>query len=147
MEYLRALAAQRIVNIEASSRAILDQVIAGEYPMALQMLNHHSYYSSQRGAPAGWAPMNDGMAFFLVLNLTKNSPHPNAAKLLADFIVSPEGQAIFVEQGYIPVHPDMKPKDPTLKPDGLKHKVNYFTPQEIDAGIQKWVEIFRANFR
>jgi len=28
MEYLKALSAQRIVNIEASSRAILDQVIA-----------------------------------------------------------------------------------------------------------------------
>jgi ABC-type Fe3+ transport system substrate-binding protein len=32
-EYLKALAAQRIRNIEASSRAILDQVIAGEFPL------------------------------------------------------------------------------------------------------------------
>ena len=30
LEYLRKLATQRIVNVEASSRAILDQVIAGE---------------------------------------------------------------------------------------------------------------------
>jgi len=30
--YLEALSRQQIVNIEASSRAILDQVIAGEYP-------------------------------------------------------------------------------------------------------------------
>src|SRR5262245_51776600 len=30
MDYLKALSAQRVVNIEASSRAILDQVIAGE---------------------------------------------------------------------------------------------------------------------
>jgi len=40
MEYLRALGQQRIVNIEASSRAILDQVIAGEYPIGLMMFNH-----------------------------------------------------------------------------------------------------------
>jgi len=33
----QALSAQRIVNIEASSRAILDQVIAGEYPIGLMM--------------------------------------------------------------------------------------------------------------
>src|SRR5262245_25377123 len=39
MEYLKALSAQRIVNIEASSRAILDQVIAGEHPMGLMMFN------------------------------------------------------------------------------------------------------------
>ena len=31
MAYLKALAAQHVVNIEASSRAVLDQVIAGEY--------------------------------------------------------------------------------------------------------------------
>jgi len=37
MEYLKALSGQRIVNIEASSRAILDQVIAGEHQMGLMM--------------------------------------------------------------------------------------------------------------
>jgi iron(III) transport system substrate-binding protein len=147
LAYLKQLSTQNITGVPGGARHVYDMVIAGEYPMALQMLNHHSYYSSQRGAPAGWTPINDGMAFFLVLNLMKNAPHPNAAKLLADFIVSPEGQAIFVEQGYIPVHPDMKPKDASLKPDGVKHRMNYFTPQEIDAGMQKWVEVFRATFR
>ncbi len=42
MDYLKALSAQRIVNIEASSRAILDQVIAGEYPIGLMMFNQTS---------------------------------------------------------------------------------------------------------
>ena len=39
MDYLQTLSQQRIVNIEASSRAILDQVIAGEYPLGLMMFN------------------------------------------------------------------------------------------------------------
>jgi len=42
IDYLKALSAQRIVNIEASSRAILDQVIAGEYPIGLMMFNQTS---------------------------------------------------------------------------------------------------------
>jgi ABC-type Fe3+ transport system substrate-binding protein len=42
MDYLKALSAQRIVNIEASSRAILDQVIADEYPIGLMMFNQAS---------------------------------------------------------------------------------------------------------
>src|SRR5439155_24111343 len=54
MEYLQALSAQRTVNIEASSRAILDQVIAGEYPMGLMMFNHHTVISAQKGAPTDW---------------------------------------------------------------------------------------------
>jgi ABC-type Fe3+ transport system substrate-binding protein len=42
MDYLQTLSQQRIVNIEASSRAILDQVIAGEYPLGLMMFNYIS---------------------------------------------------------------------------------------------------------
>src|SRR5262245_64344246 len=54
MEYLKALSGQRIVNIEASSRAILDQVIAGEYPMGLMMFNHHTVISAKKGATSEW---------------------------------------------------------------------------------------------
>src|SRR5581483_8296028 len=57
MDYLKALAAQRVVNIEASSRAILDQVIAGEYPIGLMMFNHHAVISARKGAPADWLAM------------------------------------------------------------------------------------------
>ena len=55
MDYLKTLAAQRVVNIEASSRAMLDQVIAGEYPMGLMMFNHHTVISAQKGAPSDWS--------------------------------------------------------------------------------------------
>src|ERR1035437_2219664 len=40
MDYLRALSKQQIIGIQASSRAILDQVIAGEFPIGLMMFNH-----------------------------------------------------------------------------------------------------------
>src|SRR5437879_11899635 len=42
MAYLRQLARQDIKVLNASARAILDQVIAGEYAMALQIFNHHA---------------------------------------------------------------------------------------------------------
>src|SRR4029450_13894016 len=54
MEYLKALSTLRIVNIGACSRAILDQVIAGEYSMGLMMFNHHTVISAQKGAPSDW---------------------------------------------------------------------------------------------
>ena len=51
-----------------------------------------------------------------MLSIHKNAPHPNAAKLLADFIVSKEGQEVFREADYIPAHPDVPASVPTLKP-------------------------------
>ena len=54
MDYLRKLSAQNIKRVNASARAILDQVIAGEYPMALQIFNHHAAISADKGAPVEW---------------------------------------------------------------------------------------------
>jgi iron(III) transport system substrate-binding protein len=147
LAYLRDLAKQNIVGVPGGARHTFDMVIAGEYPMALQMLNHHAFFSANHGAPAGWSPMNDVMAFFLVMNVVEGSPHPNAGKLLADFIASDEGQAMFRDAGYIPVSPSVPPRDPSLKPDGVKLRVNYFTPQTIDANLAKWVDIYRDIFR
>ncbi len=147
LSWLKKLAGQNVVGVPGGARHLFDMVIAGEYPMALQMLNHHAFYSSNLGAPAGWTPIQDTMAFFIVLNLVKGGPHPNAAKLLEDFIVAPEGQALFRDVGYIPIDPGMSPRDPALKPDGVKFRVNYFTPQAIDADMPKWTAMFRDLFR
>ena len=88
MEYLRALAVQRIVNIEASSRAILDQVIAGEYPIGLMMFNHHTVISAQKGAPSEWLAMEPVPVALDAVGILKAGPHPNAARLLVAFLTS-----------------------------------------------------------
>ena len=49
MDYLRALAKQQVVNVDASSRAVLDQVIAGEYWINLMAFNHHTVISRAQG--------------------------------------------------------------------------------------------------
>ena len=54
MDYLRALAKQQVVNVDASSRAVLDQVIAGEYWINLMAFNHHTVISARKGAPCDW---------------------------------------------------------------------------------------------
>ncbi|HJU62211.1 MAG TPA: ABC transporter substrate-binding protein, partial [Candidatus Binatia bacterium] len=49
--YLQKLKAQNIAKSTASARQILDLVIAGEYPLAIQIFNHHAYISKTAGAP------------------------------------------------------------------------------------------------
>src|ERR1043166_2904577 len=44
--YLQKLKAQKIANSTASGRQVLDLTIAGEYPIALQIFNHHAYISA-----------------------------------------------------------------------------------------------------
>jgi len=147
MDYLKRLSGQGIIGVPGGARHVLDMVIAGEYPVALQMLTHHAFFSANKGAPVNWARLQDVMAFFITLNVMEKSPHPNAGRLLVDFIVSPEGQQLFRDTGYIPVDPEMAPRDPSLKPDGVNFRVTYFTPGRVDKNLPKWVDIYREIFR
>jgi iron(III) transport system substrate-binding protein len=52
MLYLRELSKQKIANIGSAAREVLDQVIAGEYLLALQIFNHHTVISAKKGAPS-----------------------------------------------------------------------------------------------
>src|SRR5437899_4904469 len=107
MEYLKALSAQRIVNIEASSRAILDQVIGGEYPMGLMMFNHHTVISAQKGAPTDWLKLESVPVALDAAGVLKDAPHPNAARLLIEFLTSEDGQKVLRQADYLPALPSM----------------------------------------
>ena len=146
MDYLRALAQQRPSVIQVSTRQVLDQVIAGEYSVGLQVLNHHVAFSANRGAPIGWSKIDPAMAAMLVLGVLKG-PHPNAGKLLVDFLMSDEGQALFRDADYIPVAPNIPPKDPGLRPDGTTFKALYYTPEMIDDNIKRWMGIYAETLR
>ena len=147
MAYLRQLAAQNITGLKISARAIVDQVIAGEYPLALQILNDNVVISRNIGAPVAWIPMNPAFASVSIISVTAKARHPNAGRLLADFVVSAEGQKIAAYHDYIPVHPDVAPRDPALRPDGVKFRAINFSPEEVEAAMPKWKAVYDELFR
>src|SRR5207244_5456501 len=94
MAYLRELSKQNVANLPGSAREVLDQVIAGEYAVALQIFNHHAVISARKGAPVDWIKMEPATETLSVVSVHKNAPHPNGAKLLGDLITSLEGQEV-----------------------------------------------------
>jgi iron(III) transport system substrate-binding protein len=147
MAYLRQLAKQNITQIGGSARAVTDQAIAGEYPVVLQIMDHQPVISALRGAPVDMIQMNPAMGILNVAGVLKDAPHPNAAKLFVDWLVSEEGQQLFRKEYYIPVDPDIAPIEPRIRPDGKTFRAIYFTPEEVDASMDKWVKVFKDLFR
>ncbi|MCC6887343.1 MAG: extracellular solute-binding protein [Hyphomicrobiales bacterium] len=147
MEYLKALAAQRIVNVEASSRAILDQVIAGEYPMGLMMFNHHTVISAQKGAPSDWVKLEPVPVALDAVGILKDAPHPNAARLLVNFLTSEDGQRVLQKADYLPAMPSIPAMKPGLRPEDGGFKATYLRPDEIHDRIPGWIKIVGAMFR
>ena len=147
MVYLRELAKQKIANLPGSAREVLDHVIGGEYSLALQIFNHHAVISAKKGAPVDWIPMEPATVTLSTLSVLKQAPHLNAAKLLADFIISREGQEVFARADYLPAHPEVPASVPTLKPDVGMFRAHFFTPEQTEENMPKWNVVLRDLFR
>jgi ABC-type Fe3+ transport system substrate-binding protein len=145
--YLRQLARQDIIQLGGSARTVTDQAIAGEYPVVLQIFNHQPVISARRGAPIEWIPMSPAMVVLCVTGVTKEAPHPNAGKLLVDFFVSDQGQKLFRDVDYIPVDPDVPPRETALRPDGKRFRGIFFSPEQSDAAMPHWLEVYNEIFR
>jgi len=147
MSYLRALAKQKIVSIDATSRAVLDQVIAGEYAMALDIFNHHAVLSAAKGAPVDWLKLEPIAAPIQVASLIKAAPHPNAGKLLLEFLTSEEGQHILANVDYIPALPSVPAKVPLLKPDAGGFTADFLPPEILAQKSEQWAAILKDLFQ
>jgi len=147
MDYLRALAKQNIVNVAGAAREALDQVIAGEYLIALQIFNHHPVISAKKGAPVDWIRMEPATATLSVISVHKAAPHPDAAKLLVDFITSPEGQQVFRAAEYLPADPAVPPLTPSLRPDAGQFRAHFFTPEQTEDAMPAWKKVYDDLFR
>lgn len=148
MAYLERLAKQKITNMATSQRAVLDRVILGDFPIALMVFNHHVPISQAKGAKVEWVRMEPVVGSAGLIALAKEAPHPNAARLFIDFILSEQGQKIIAEAGYLPSNPAVPALDPTLQPEGPKpFAVTVLKPEIVAKDLPRWVEIADRLFK
>ena len=149
LDYLKKLAGQKIAVSGSSIRAILDQVIAGEHDIGISMALHHIAISKEKGAPVGGSIPAPVMARGGEIVLLKGAPHPHAAMLFLDYVLSKEGQAAFAEAQYYPARPDvpaiasMQPYTPRL----LNKAENIIADEELEELRPRSVELFQQLFR
>lgn len=146
-DYLKKLAAQRLVNVPASQRVVLDQVIAGQFPLALATLNYHSVISAAQGAPVAWLKIEPIVQTHNPLGLVRGAPHPNAGKLLIEFLLSEEGQNVIRAADYIPSHPAVPAKNPNLRPAEGGFRVTVITPEMTAKNLAEWTGIYNELFK
>jgi iron(III) transport system substrate-binding protein len=98
-ELVQKLKAQQIALHGVSGRAILDMVISGELGVSPTVFLSHSRVSIAKGAPIKWVPMDLVPTNAGGVALPANAPHPHAALLFGDFLLSPEGQKFLGKYG------------------------------------------------
>jgi iron(III) transport system substrate-binding protein len=83
-------------------------VAAGEVPVGLAMYNSNVETLKRKGAPIDYVPVQPVVARPQGIGVARNAPHPNAAALFAEFVLSPDGQKLFESMGRVPASTKIK---------------------------------------
>jgi iron(III) transport system substrate-binding protein len=100
---------------------------------------------TSRGAPIDWLPLEPAVTQVNPVMLGSKAPHPNAGRVLYDFIISKEGQEMLRGMQRIPVRKDVEPDPPRLF-RGFKYVIeNPEDYKDFDATVKQYLEIFKLR--
>jgi iron(III) transport system substrate-binding protein len=110
---------------------IANLLAAGEFPLAITYA-HLIERTRSRGAPVDWLPLKPMIAVPISLAVPRRSPHPNAAELFVDLVLSKDGAAILRDMGRVPTRSDMEPSAKRLDPKSLDLFPLHVSGEELD---------------
>jgi len=143
INYFKRLAALDPVLKRGNTERV-QLVVAGEYPLIIAY-NQTLQRMNSRGAPVDWLPLEPSVTQVNPIMLAAKAPHPNAARLFYDFVLSKEGQEMLRGFQRIPVRKDVEPDPPRLF-RGFKIAVE--DPEDykdFDASVKQYLEIFKLR--
>ena len=141
---LRELGKQRIANLRGSAREVLDQTIAGEYSLALQIFNHHAVISAKKGAPVDW--IRDGARDRHAVDaLGARQGAASQRREAADGFhhLARRARRCSRRPTISPRIRRCRRRVPTLKPSEGKFRAHFFTPEETEEKMPKWNQVFQ----
>lgn len=148
-QFFDKLAGQQVAGSSASGRAITDMVVAGEYAMNISAAGPHVMDSKSAGASVDFVSFDPVLARSDQIQLLASAPHPHAAMLLIDFILSVEGQTSQVSTNEMGAHPQVLP-NPSLRPIiprlSGKSEIIYM-PEETAERAEELKEIYKKISR
>ena len=100
--FFRDLAAGNGVSVRLGHTLLTNLVISGEVPLALTVYNYMPEQAKKKGAPIDWFALEPAIARSNAVGVARRAPHPNAALLFYEYLLSEEAQRSFVSMDYVP---------------------------------------------
>jgi iron(III) transport system substrate-binding protein len=104
LRLFREVAKNNGFSVRKGHTLLAGLVASGEVPFALTTYSHGAEKMKQKGAPLEWYAIEPAIGRANGVAIARKPPHPHAAALFVDFILSPEGQAILEKGGYVPAN-------------------------------------------
>jgi iron(III) transport system substrate-binding protein len=120
------------LSVRRGHTLLANLVISGEVPFALTAYQYRVEQLKKSGAPIAWTVIPPGISRFLGTGVMRRAPHPNAAILFLDFMLS-DAQALLLGREFTPTNIKVQP---------LETPFRVIDPaQMLDEG-DKWAKLF-----
>jgi iron(III) transport system substrate-binding protein len=137
---MRELAKQ--TQLRAGRTLLAQLVAAGEFSGALTAYSQTFEVLKPSGAPVDWVYLNPVFANIHPTGIAAKAPHPNAARLFVDFVLSKRGQELIRGMNRIPDRIDVAPAQARL----IEGITPAFAPVEVLENFERYGKLFHEIF-
>src|SRR6266513_1737816 len=107
--FMEKLAAQN-PRVYAGNTNALNLLAAGEFPVMAGVYEYSVDNLKTKGAPVDWTGLEPVITYKVAASLPSQPPHPFAAKLFIEWLLTKEGQEVINQYGRVPIRDDIDSK-------------------------------------
>lgn len=135
LKLFRDIVAANGVSVRSGHTLLANLVASGEVPLALTIYNYHAEQLKNGGAPIEWFVIPPAIARPQGVGIARRAPHPHAAVLFLDFLLS-DAQEILFKRNIIPTS---KKINTPLNSFPMK----FVDPKAVLDENEKWTKLYK----
>jgi iron(III) transport system substrate-binding protein len=101
LKFWRDLVANNGVQLRTGHSLLNNLVGSGEIPLALTVYNSDPETMKKKGSPIDWFAIEPAIAIPNGVGVSRKAPHPHAALLFYEYMLSEEAQQVLAKIGYV----------------------------------------------
>lgn len=103
------LVADNGLSVRSGHPLLTNLVSSGEVPLALTVYQYSVEQAKKKGSPIEWFAIEPAITIADGMAIPKRAPHPHAALLFYDYMISPAAQEILAKIGYFATNSRIEP--------------------------------------
>jgi iron(III) transport system substrate-binding protein len=135
LKLFRDIVTSNGISVRKGHTLLANLVVSGEVPLAVTTYAYRVMQLKGSGAPIDWLAIPPVIARFEGAGVARHAPHPNAAVLFFDFMLT-DAQELLRDREYFPATRNIKPL-----PDGIA--ISFLDPSKSLDESQKWTKYYR----
>lgn len=139
LKLFKDIVAANAMSVRKGHTLLANLVPTGEVPLALTAYSYRVEQLKNEGAPVEIVYLPPVVGFPTGAGIFKRAPHPHAALLFADFVLSPEGMALLNAMGRVPTG-----KNVQTVMDRVRFTM--VDPTTVNAESDKWLKLWNELF-